>query len=292
LRIFGGFMREAQQTVRQIFYPGTLQELFAVWDRFPGAALSAGASSLSFQREGGCAIPVPGELISLNGVEELRRFSRTERYLETGAMVRLDEIVNMGKLVPGVFISALSAIRSPQLRNIATIGGHLCCPVRRLDAVAPLIALDARYELRTASASRWITASRFSAAPGPLLLNKQELLTRVRIPLDPWDYSAYKKFTGAYTEDDASGSLVFLARYQKNILTDIRIVYAGKTVIRDRNSEAVLTGKQLPLTGRDLTHFMELWAACLSAIAPAALNDLTRAKMLNFIESRIRVLTD
>ncbi|MDR2051815.1 MAG: FAD binding domain-containing protein [Treponema sp.] len=297
--------RSDPEKAKQIFYPATLQELFTVWSRLPGAVPCAGATSLSFHRENGCNISMPEQIISLNGMDELKRFSRTERYLETGAAVHLDEIVNMGKIVPDVFTRALNAIGSPQLRNLATIGGQICYPFKQLDAIAPLIALDARYELRTASSIRWIPASRFSSMPGPPPLNAQELLTRIRIPLDPWNYSAYKKFTDPYTGDDTAGSMVFLARFQKNILADLRIIYAGRMVVRDRNSEAVLAGKQLPLTDRDLAHFMGLWTSYLSAVEPAKaqgddfshsvinrLNTLMRAKMLNFIESCIRDLAE
>ncbi|MDR1412091.1 MAG: FAD binding domain-containing protein [Spirochaetaceae bacterium] len=298
--------RKAGETANRLFYPVTLQELFTVWERSPGAVISAGATSLSFHRNGGgYKISLPERIISLGNLDELRRFSRTERYLEIGAAVRLDEIIGMGKIVPDVFTSALSAVGSPQLRNLATIGGHICYPFKQLDAVAPLVALDARYELRTASSSRWIPAFRFSSVSGLPSINSQELLTRIRIPLDIWNYSAYKKFTDPYTGDDTAGSMAFVARCQKNILTDIRIVYAGLAALRDRNSESSLTGKQLPLTERDLGNFMGLWADYLSAVDPAPprndnsafgavreLNALIRAKMLNFIESCIRDLAE
>jgi CO/xanthine dehydrogenase FAD-binding subunit len=299
--------RKYPEAAKQIFYPLTLQELFTTWNRFPAAVLCAGATSRSFHRENGRRISIPDQIILLNGVDELKRFSRTERYLEIGAMVHLDEIVNMGKVVPDVFTRALDAVGSPQLRNLAAIGGHICCSSKQLDAIAPLIALDARYELRTVSSSRWIPASRFSSIPGPPPINAQELLTKIRIPLELWNYSAYKKFTDPYIGDDTAGSMVFLVRVQKNILTDIRIVYAGRMVIRDKNSEAVLAGKQLPLTDRDLAHFMGLWADHLSAVEPAKaqddvsphsvsmvrdLNALMRAKMFNFIESCIRELAE
>ncbi|MDR1351853.1 MAG: FAD binding domain-containing protein [Treponema sp.] len=293
------------ETARQLFRPAALQELFTIWGRSPGAAIFAGATSLSFHRNSAYKISLPERIISLDNLDELRRFSRTERYLEIGAAVRLDEIVGMGKVVPDVFTRALSAVGSPQLRNLATIGGHICYPFKQLDAIAPLIALDARYELRTASSSRWIPAFRFSSVSGPPSINAQELLTRIRVPLDVWNYSAYKKFTDPYTGDDTAGSMVFIARCQKNILTDIRVVYAGLTALRDRNSESALTGKQLPLAERDLANFMGLWADYLSAIDPASLRDdnsvfgtsrelnaLMRAKMLNFIESCIRDLTE
>ncbi|MDR0452647.1 MAG: FAD binding domain-containing protein [Treponema sp.] len=297
--------RNDTETAKQLFYPAALQELFAVWERSPGASLSAGATSLSFRRAGGYKISLPEQIISLGGLDELQRFSRTERYLEIGATVRLDEIVSMGKMVPDVFTRALSAAGNPQMRNLATIGGHICYPFKQLDAVAPLIALDARYELRTASSSRWIPAFRFSSAPGLPSISPGELLTRIRIPLDIWNYSAYKKFTDPYTGDTAVGSMVVIARCQKNILTDIRIVYAGLAALRDRNSESVLTGKQLPLTERDLAYFMGLWADYLSAAGPAlpregdpasgtagGLNALMRAEMLNFIESCLRDLAE
>jgi CO/xanthine dehydrogenase FAD-binding subunit len=280
-----------------------MQELFTAWDHFPTAVLYAGGTSQSFHRENGYKISLPPYIISLCGPDELQRFSRTERYLEIGAMVRLNEIINMGKIVPAAFTRALSEIAGPQLRNLATIGGHICYPAKQLDAAAPLIALDARYELRTSSSARWISASRFSLVPGLPPVNAQELLTRIRIPLEVWNYSSYKKFTDPHTGDDTAGSMVFLARFQKNILTDIRLVYAGRLVIRDKNSESFLTGKELPLDQRDVAHFIGLWKTCLSAIEPSRnpgderaatenLNALMRAKMLNFIESCIRDLAD
>jgi hypothetical protein len=118
-----------------------------------------------------------------------------------------------------------------------------------------------------------------------------------------WNYSSYRKFTDPHTGGDTAGSAVLLARFQKNILTDIRVVYAGQQVIRDKSSEAFLTGKQLPLDQKDVTHFLGLWDTYLQALEPTPtdgsapmvtgdLSALTRVKILNFIESGIRDLAD
>ncbi|MDR0386485.1 MAG: FAD binding domain-containing protein [Treponema sp.] len=274
----------------QVFFPSTMQDLFASWNRFPDAVPFAGGVSFVRNRDDRYALTLPANILSLDGLSELQRITRTERYIEMGTMVRLNDIINLGKPIPPVFTRALNCIAGPELRSLATIGGNICYPARHLNATAPLIALDARYELRTALTSRWISAARFSSFSGPPAFNPQELLTRIRIPLEQWNYSLFKRFSDPYPEDETGGSLVFIARIQKNILTDLRVVFAGETVIRDKNSEAVLSGKHLPLDRRDIGHFMELWEAFLAELnAPGV---MMKARILNFIEEAALELAD
>jgi CO/xanthine dehydrogenase FAD-binding subunit len=273
----------------QIFYPSSLQELFSAWTRFPDAVPFAGGAEL-LRRQGKRILSLPRNILSLEQLEELHRITRTERYLEIGAMVKLSEIVRLGKTVPEALTQSLLGIASPQARNIITLGGNVCNPLRRLDSAAPLIALDARFELRTAQETRWVSASRFSALPGPLALESQELLTRIRIPLEQWQYSLCRKFPDNGPSDESGGNAVFMARIQKNILTDLRMVFAGQIVLRDKNSETVMAGKQLPLDRRDAAHFAELWKTFLHAVeAPGY---MLREKLYNFVESCIISLSD
>jgi CO/xanthine dehydrogenase FAD-binding subunit len=273
----------------QVFFPKGLQELFAVWDRFPGAVPFAGGTE-RIRDQNGRSLALPQNILSLDRMDELRRVTRTERYLEAGALVRISELINLGKIVPDALAMTLKGVAGPALRNIATIGGNICFSSRRMDAAAPLIALDARYELRSLSQTRWISASRFSSLSGPPALNPQELLTRIRIPLEQWDYSLYRKFQASRPGEPPEGVAVFIVRLQKNILADIRVVFAGKVILRDKNSETVLAGRQLPLDRRDAKHFTGLWETYLSAVeVPSA---ILRAKLLNFIETGILGLTD
>jgi CO/xanthine dehydrogenase FAD-binding subunit len=273
----------------QVFFPATLQELFAAWGRFPDARPFAGG--LSFVKaQDRRALALPMNILSLDKLDELQHISRTERYIEMGAMVKLNDIIRVEKTIPRVFAQALKCVCSPEVRSVATIGGNICYPDARLNAAAPLIALEARYELRTALTSRWISASRFSSVPGPLAFGSQELLTRIRIPLEQWNYSLFKHFTDPYPENEMGSSIVFIARIEKNVLTDLRAVFAGVTVIRDRNSEVFLSGKHLPLDRRDIAHFTGLWRAFLSAVDTPA--PMVKAKILNFIEEAVTALAD
>jgi CO/xanthine dehydrogenase FAD-binding subunit len=274
--------------LNQVFFPSSFQELFTAWSRFPDAVPFAGGTGL-LRGQGKQTLEIPRNIMSLDKLEDLRRITRTERYLEIGAMVRLNEIIRLGKIVPEVLTRCLEHISGPQIRNVATIGGNICYPQRRLDSSAPLVALDAHFELRSAQSSRWISASRFSSLPGPLGLKPQELLTRIRIPLEQWNYSVFKKFRGS-DPGVSGGIMVFIMKNQKNTLADIRLVFGFHTILRDKNSEAVIIGKQLPLSRRDAEEFTEHWKTYLSALeSPSA---ITRAELLNCIESTVSSIAE
>jgi CO/xanthine dehydrogenase FAD-binding subunit len=273
----------------QVFFPQTLPELFSAWARFPDAVPFAGGGEL-LRNQGKPILRLPRNILSLDRLEEIRRITRTERYLEIGAMVKINEIIHLSKIVPAALTRSLEGIASPQMRNLITIGGNICHPLRRLDASAPMAALDARYELRSAAALRWISASRFSSLPGPLALDPQELLTRIRIPLEQWNYTIYRKLRDPHANERLEGGAVFIARIQKNILTDLRMVFAGEAILRDKYSETSLSGKQLPLDRREALQFVDLWKSYLSAVG--TVEPLLRAKVLNFIETAILGLTD
>jgi CO/xanthine dehydrogenase FAD-binding subunit len=271
----------------QVFFPKTLGELFAFWIRFPNAVPFAGGTGIIYG-QGRRGLTLPSNIIALDRVDELRHITRTERYLEIGAMVRLSDILKLGKVLPQILREALSRIANPQIRNIATIGGNICYPGWKLDTTCALVTLDAQYELRTGTSSRWISATRFSSSSEEKILNKQELFTRLRIPLEHWDYTVYRKFAANQFGSAYSGSTAFVARIQKNILSEVRLVFSGETMLRDKNSEAILAGKLLPLDRREGKAFIELWEKYIAAVPFP--NEVLKTWIINFIKSIVRNL--
>jgi len=270
----------------QIFSPSNYAEFFSTWEDNPSAVLFAGATGL-IRGQGRMILDLPPLIISLDKLEELHRISRTERYLEIGAMVKLNQIINLGKVVPGIFRDCLENIGGLQIRNMATIGGNICSPEGRLDCPAALCALDAQYELKNAQTSRWISALRFSSLPGLSALGLRELLTRIRIPIDQWDISAYIKFSGQAIRSKAA---VFLAKTQKNTLSDIRFIYKADSILRDRNSESILVGKRLPISRRIAADFVDHWGTFLSGAENV--DELSKKELINFIEKNVYNLTE
>jgi len=288
--------------LNQVFYPSSFHDLFSAWNRFPDAVPYAGGVDL-ISKQGKNLLVLPKIILCLDKLEDLHRITRTEHYMEIGAMIKLNKIINLGKIVPEVLCACLENIAGVQLRNIATIGGNICCSSRLLDASVPLIALDAQYELRTAHSSRWVSASRFHLpeehGPAPAadsdnpkthhrsVLQNQELLTRIRLPIQQWNYSVYKKFV---SEDNfTSKVLIFIAKTPKNVLTDIRVVFKGNTILRNRNGENVLAGKNLPVSRKIAGEFIDSWNVYLKE---NNVDDYTKYELLNSIEENIFNLSE
>ncbi|MCL2478722.1 MAG: FAD binding domain-containing protein [Treponema sp.] len=275
----------------QVFIPPNFQDLFSLWSRFPDASPYAGGAG--FIRDQEKHLPVlPNNIISLENIPELRRIARTEKYLEIGAMVRLSEIMNLGKIVPEVLKKTIEGIAGFHIQNMVTIGGNLCDKQYRLDCSSPLSALDAQYELRSSASARWISASRFSATVPPAL-DPQEILTRIRIPLDQWNYSRYKKFKPPGSSEHGS-VIVFIIRNEKDILTDLRITYSGKYLLQNKQGQNNLIGKHLPLELKDARLFIYDWKKYLDnlRISMEPVEELRSVQILNFIEDTISDFTD
>ncbi|MDR2923645.1 MAG: FAD binding domain-containing protein [Treponema sp.] len=270
----------------QIFFPLSYSELFASWNRYPDAVPFAGGTGI-LREQGRKILALPPIILSLDRLEEMQRITRTERYLEIGAMAKLSQIVDLGNLVPKALRRCLESIAGQQLRNMATIGGNLCYPGRCLDSAAVFAALDGQYELRSAQSSRWISASRFFSSTGQNVLNPQEVLTRIRVPLENWDYTSYRKFAG---QANQSRTAVFLVKIQKNILTDIKIIYKTALLWRDKNIESKLIGNELPLNRRIAADFVEHWDAFLSGID--SIDALSRKEMTNYIAMNVYNLSE
>jgi CO/xanthine dehydrogenase FAD-binding subunit len=266
----------------QIFSPNAFGELFSVWERFPSAVISSGGTWLAINSNLAAAkfesgehtrqnLNFPKHIISLASIEELKKISRTERYLEIGAAVKLNQIINLGKIVPEALSRCIKRIACPQVRNLATVGGNICTPFHSFDITVPMLALDAHYELRSAQSSRWVTAANFFElhnAPskpdsGSTLASRKEILTRIRVPLEPWTFTWYRKFLSPISFE-SEGAFIFMMRNEKNILTDIRIVSSGKEFLRQAKTESFLLGKRLPLSRQIAETYVERWDNYLS----------------------------
>jgi len=286
--------------LNHVFFPDSFSELFAVWNRFPAAVPYAGGTNQSVKEGRNAKIPgmpnkqeniilnMPPVFICLDKIEELHIITRTEHYLEIGAMVKLNRLLQLGKTVPHILRKCLERIAGVQLRNIATVGGNICTTSRLLDLPAPLTALDAQYEIRSALTSRWVSSSRFHSVLEDTRIGKQEILCRIRLPLHQWDYSIYKKFfvEGLYFNE----SLIFLAKTQKNILSEIRVVYKGLTIIRNKDSESILNGKSLPLSRKTADEFVEKWREFLDNRQD--ISEFSKNALINSIEENVHNLSD
>jgi CO/xanthine dehydrogenase FAD-binding subunit len=248
------------------YLPTSLTEFFSNWFEAP-LAEPFSCDALLLVKQSGQQIEIPPQYISLDYIEELKKISRTERYLEIGSKASLRDILKLDRSVPKMLRQVLEGAASPSLHPLISFGACVHPRNQRSEIAAALTALDARYELRSAPASsRWLSASRYAALTEQGVGSGRELLTRIRIPLDQWDYSIYRKLR--QIDDTGTGSMVllFLTKMQKDILTDIRVMFAADAAHRQKSAESFLIGKHLPLAERDAETFVSLWKDYLAAI--------------------------
>ncbi len=230
----------------QVFRPYNLSELFSFWNRFPDAVLFAGGTDL-LRGQTKRLFTFPKTFISLDKVEELKKISRTERYLEIGAAICLSDILRLGKIVPEGMVAIINSIGNLRLRNLASIGGNILSTHRYSDLHAILIAQDATYELKSASNARWISASKFVTSGTELLQEEQALISRIRIPISSWSYVFHKKIGLLNRDDPDGGTFLLLCNTEKNLIMDLRMIFVGSKIIRFKDLETNLIGQTVPI---------------------------------------------
>ena len=107
----------------------------------PGTALIAGGTELvNWMKEG---IVVPTRLVDINGLTELAAIDADPRGLRIGALARMSEVAEheaVRRDFPAI-AEALERSASPQLRNMASMGGNLMqrtrCPYFRAETDLP-----------------------------------------------------------------------------------------------------------------------------------------------------------
>ncbi|PKM73739.1 MAG: xanthine dehydrogenase FAD-binding subunit XdhB [Firmicutes bacterium HGW-Firmicutes-16] len=136
-------------------------------------------------------------LISLLDIPDLKTISlREDGAIVIGAGACFTEISENTIVLEKIpmLAHACRQVGSPQIRNIATIGGNICNGAVSADSVPSLYALDAELELWGKDGSRLVPIRKFHTGPGQTVLQKdRELLTAIIIPL-----SSYAHHGGCY----------------------------------------------------------------------------------------------
>lgn len=139
-------------------------------------------------------------LLSIQGLEELYGVmisSNGSIYIGPGTnFTDLVENSIIQEYIPALGY-ACSQVGSPQIRNVATIGGNICNGAVSADSVPALLALDAVLEIASLDGLRQVPIRQFHTGPGKTVLDKKrELLTKIIIPKESYEnHSAnYIKF--------------------------------------------------------------------------------------------------
>jgi CO/xanthine dehydrogenase FAD-binding subunit len=159
--------------------PRSLEEAIELLGRTRLARPVAGGTDLAVLVAEG--LIAPDTLVDVCGIPGLRGIRRTPEGITIGAATTVAEIAGRDDL-PACLVQGARAIGSPQIRNLATVGGNICNASPCGDTLAPLLALDADLVLASAAGTRTVAAERFFLGPKKTVLGSGEILVEVRIP--------------------------------------------------------------------------------------------------------------
>ncbi len=193
-------------------------------------------------------------LVSILNIPELKTIS-----LEEDGSIVIGSCCNFTQITEDPVISdripmlaeACRQVGSPQIRNVATIGGNICNGAVSADSVAPLYALDAELLILSKNGQKILPIREFHTGPGKTVLQHGEILTAIRIPYESYagHGSCYIKFGQRKAMEIATlGCAVNVSlTNDKHHIASAAIAFtvAAPTPKRCPATEAMLTGMEV-----------------------------------------------
>lgn len=247
----------------EVAFPTTLQEAVELLAR-PGARVIAGGTDLLPNLKRG--VGHPELLVSLARVGGLDAIERDEHAIRIGARVTLAQLAGAVGL-PASVASAAASIASPQIRNVATIGGNLCLDTRCMYVNQPelwrealghcikadgtechvvpagrrcvaassadlppiLLALGASVRIISRHGMRTEPLERLYVADGvaPIALGQGDLLAQVIVPRTSGVRSAYRKLRVRQAIDFPLLGLGVAVQLRQEHVGAVRVVASG-----------------------------------------------------------------
>ena len=176
----------------------------------------------------------PRSVLSLHRVAELRHWSSNSRGLALGAGVTCAELEREPfALVAPALAQAARTVGSPQIRNVATVGGNLCTGSPAGDLLPVLSALDATVVCASAGGTRRLPIHEFLVGPKRTDLRPGELVARVELPVA----DGGQEFLKVGTRNAMVISVASVAMVQMGATVRIALGSVGPTVLRARAAE-------------------------------------------------------
>jgi CO/xanthine dehydrogenase FAD-binding subunit len=165
-----------------VLMPRSLEEAVHALRRNPEATLLAGGTDLMVGVNAGrCRLD---SVVSLAHVPELRGWRRDGDEVVLGACLTYTEMIGseLAALVPAL-AQAARTVGSPQIRNVATLGGNLGTASPAGDTLPVLAALDAMVDTIGPDGARSVSLLEFVTGVKRTSLRPGEIVAAVRVPV-------------------------------------------------------------------------------------------------------------
>jgi carbon-monoxide dehydrogenase medium subunit len=227
--------------------PGSLEEVFDLLDRHgDDARILAGGQSLLPTLN--MRLSEPRMLIDITGLDKLRGIGTKGGVLRIGALARYSEVKTSREVAAHapLLSQAVCFVAHPAIRNKGTFGGSLANADPAAELPACVVALDAHIEIIGKSGRRSVAAAEFFLGLYETALRPGELLSAVEIPAHGKGYrSGFLEFARR-SGDFAISGLAAHARFEGDLMSDVRLVFCGVDIkpVRAVRAGQALEGKQ------------------------------------------------
>jgi len=232
----------------------------------------------------------PGYADVLVDISRLSELSKIEEHKNTyviGSGVKHEAMLSYAPFVEKYagLIDAVSAIGSPQIRALASIGGNIANASPAGDSIPALMSYNAEIELRSHDSNRIVKLEDLFTGPGKTVLNKNEIITQVILPKSEGYKSGWKRLGQrrgmAISKVSAAVNLSFIKHPNgSRKLTDIKIALGAVApkVIRAYETERFMLEEQ-NVTASMLKRACAIIEKEASPITDVRSNALYRSKM-------------
>lgn len=231
------------------FEPADLAEALSLLKNYGEEArvIAGGQSLLILIRQG---LIRPQVLISLHRIAALRRIEFSDGHIEIGAMATQREISADDRIRSrlSALAEAASRVGSIHVQNLGTVGGNISHAEPNGDSAPALISLGASVLATSQRGERSIPLDHFFRGPFENVLEAEEMVTRVHVPL-PADgaSSIYVKHVQRAVDRATVGVGVQLRIDAAGACADARIGVGGAapSPFRATRAEALLEGEKI-----------------------------------------------
>jgi len=225
--------------------PQSLNEALVLRKQYPTAVLIGGASDTALrQTKKGEIIP---QILDLSQIDELKNFEKNDKSIIIGSSLTLEKIKSSVEDSFPALHAILKVFGSLQIRNIATLGGNIGSASPIGDTLPFLFASKSLIKLQSYKGERKIPIEDFITAYRKTVINADELIVAVEIPLNPENVilKSYKVSKRKDLDISTVSACFRLQLSSEKLIEEIIIVYGGMAaqIVRAFQTEAFLCGK-------------------------------------------------
>lgn len=231
-KISGDLKRESRKPflietkTKKVFAPTKTKDVSKYLLKNPGTRIVSAATDLGVQYNKE-KIELESS-ITLHHVPELFEVNLSKKALEVGTKVDLSTLQKVAKQSHSELARFLNIFASPQIRNVATLGGNLANASPIGDTIPFLMACDANVEIQGLAKSRFVPVREFIKGYRKIDLKRGEWIKSITIPAIQSDEHFYLYKVSQRRDLDISTVVAgFWVKKDQNKFKDIRIVYGG-----------------------------------------------------------------